>query len=82
MMSEYPECEKLLAFETDRRMITEFCDWLDANNIFMGRFDDGDRLTTLVESADQLIFEYFGIDPAKVEAEQQRLLSAIRNPTN
>ena len=51
MMSEYPECEKLLAFETDRRMITEFCDWLDANNIFMGRFDDGDRFTTLVEWA-------------------------------
>lgn len=42
-MSEYPECEKLLAIETDRRMITEFCEWLDANNIFMGRFDDGDR---------------------------------------
>lgn len=33
MMSEYPECEKLLAIETDRRMITEFCEWLDANNL-------------------------------------------------
>lgn len=41
----------------------------------------GDRFTTLVESADQLIFEYFGINPTKVEAERQRLLSAIRNPT-
>lgn len=59
---EYPECEKLAAIHDERRAITEFIEWA------------GHRIGS--ERLDELIMEFYDIDPDKLETERREMLEA------
>lgn len=65
---KYPECEKWGKVYLDAGAILNFLDWKDARvakEIFI--------------SYEDLVYEYFDIDPKKLEAERSAMLEAMRN---
>lgn len=63
----YPECEKLSAIHDERRAITEFIEWA------------GNRLAnTSATEVDELVMEFYDIDPDKLETERRAMLEEAR----
>lgn len=78
---DYPEHTKLLAIADKSQEIGQFVDWLaEVQGIWVTKSDE-DGLVTNVYSGSALIpllAEYFEIDLTKIEAENRRLLEALR----
>jgi hypothetical protein len=72
-----PECAKLVLVKDKSHTIGEFLDWVQAHaELSLARFDrDGRWMPIRITS---ILAEYFDIDLAKVEAEKQAILEAIR----
>ena len=79
-MSKYPEHEKLQAREPDNRVVSEFLDWLDEKwlEICCDSGIPGGGYTPAGLSKEDLIGEFFGVDPKRLELEKQAMLREIR----
>lgn len=77
-MSEYPEHEKLHAIHAQSQAIGEFLDvFLPSQGITLAETQDG-RLWPTHRTIPSLLAEFFGIDQAKIDAEKDAMLAAIR----
>ncbi len=91
-MSEYPEHEKLVAVKDKSQAIGEFMDWLqNTKGAVLRRWvqytesADGfmfseprDALAPFRGSIEDLLAEFFGIDPKRIEVEKRAMLAACR----
>lgn len=79
-MSEYPECEKLLAVSKESNSIGQFLDWLTGEKGFeLGKYpEDTDHLVPAVYNIEKLLAEYFDIDLDKVEEERLSILASLQ----
>lgn len=66
----YPECEKWAKVHDDAVTIINFTEWVENN---YGEMDEYLRPKT-----EQLLYEYFEIDPKKLEAERSAMLDSLR----
>lgn len=64
----YPECEKWAKVHSDASAILQFMEWRDYRMHGNGP----------VPTTEMLVYEYFNIDPKKLEAERRAMLEAIR----
>lgn len=63
----YPECDKLSKIHDERVAINEFVAWA------------GSRLHGAGEiKTDELVLEFYSIDPDKLETERQAMLAGLR----
>ncbi len=76
-MAEYPEHEKLGAVEVERRAVTEFMEWLDAEGLFVGRWVGGVGCAES-RNAHRLLANYLGIDEDRLELERRAILEKLR----
>jgi len=66
-----------------RGVIEEFLDWLNENEILLGeyiRLSEGcaERLAPILKNRQELLDEFFGIDPVQLEKERRELLEQAR----
>lgn len=73
-MDEYPESEKLAEVATEMRAIRAFLDWADEEQGL--ELEPRDRWRTR-SSTDVLLYEHFGIDEKKLEAERRAMLEKL-----
>ncbi|KKL98792.1 hypothetical protein LCGC14_1820880 [marine sediment metagenome] len=76
-MKHYPECEKLQGLEVEHRAIMEFHDYLASKGFVICEYIEDD-LIHVSKSAQALIFDTYGIDPVKLEAERRQILEDVR----
>jgi hypothetical protein len=78
-MSEYPEHEKLHAIHAQSQAIGEFLDvFLPTQGIVLMEHDPyGDYVPTR-RTIPSLLAEFFDIDQAKIDAEKNAMLAALR----
>lgn len=84
--ADYPEHEKLMNRKTEHKHIQSFCWFLQSNGLLYRREiyedEEGDEQVTYWALKDNdianLIAEYFGIDPVKLEKEKQQMLKILR----
>lgn len=74
---EYPECEKLQGLEAEHRAIMEFHEYLAGKGFIICEYLD-DTLVPVSKSAQALIFDTYGVDPVKLEAERRQILEDVR----
>lgn len=77
---DYPEHKKVRAVQRESQAINDFMEWLqEEKNIGFAYFEEGlgDVLLS-TPSLMELLEEFFGIDPEKLEAEKQAMLDEIR----
>ncbi len=75
----YPECSKMSAAHEESLALSRFVDWCNTSGISFCRFNDEvNQWFPIQEGYEQLFLSYFGIDPAKVEAERQAMLEVQR----
>jgi len=78
-MSKYPECEKMSAVREESQAIGQFLDWLCGEKEYeICSYKDGDILTPIRFSIENLLAEFFDIDLKKVEKEKHAMLVALR----
>ena len=80
---DYPEHEKVKALYREIEAIREFMEWLkEEKEVTLARWDETDveegGLHVVNYHITDLLEEFFGIDPAKIEAEKQEMLDEIR----
>ena len=78
---DYPEHEKVRAIQRESQAIGEFMDWLsEEKEMALYKWDEvaAAHLYHVRSSVGDLIAEFFGIDPMKLEAEKQAMLDEIR----
>lgn len=78
---KYPECEKLNRLGDERRHLAQFLEWCEERRTELGVWTSGeyrDSFDPLNKRHEQLIFEYLGIDPKKLERERRAMLGAQR----
>ena len=91
VLAEMPECDKLNDRRDEWNAIYQFKEWLEEKKIwlahritlreFYGEEYEDEPMETLVpipQTIETLLYEYFDVDPAKLEQERRRLLSSLR----
>jgi len=78
------ELEKHSQTFEQRKTIEEFLDWLNEIEVLLGSyihpFEDSDteRMAPILKNRQELLDEYFDIDPARLEKERRELLEQTR----
>ena len=78
------ELEKHSKTFEQRRIVQEFLDWLNENEILLGEYIkpykamDVERLAPILKNSQELLDEYFDIDPVQLEKERRELLDEAR----
>jgi len=91
VLAEMPECDKLNARRDEWNAIYLFMEWLQEKRIwlactitrreFYGEDYEDEPMNTMVpisQTLENLLYEYFDVDPAELEQERRRLLSSLR----
>jgi hypothetical protein len=82
-MSDYSECDRLVAVAPESHKLGEFLDWLNEQGIHLASYEEfggceDAMLVTRTESYERLLARYFNIDLDKVETERRALLKALQ----
>lgn len=80
-MTAYPEHAKLLAVKDKSQLIGDFFDWALMEGVVFGREVEGDNCfgastwfaPVRKAELDRLLARFFGIDPAALQAEKERM---------
>lgn len=76
--SKYPECEKWAVVHKEAMAIQAFLETLSHKGIVLcEHFGDNDRLAYTHKTNEQLVYEHFGIDGSKIEAERREMIENI-----
>ena len=91
VLAEMPECDKLRDRSDEWNAIYPFIEWLQEKRIwlahritrreFYGEDYEDEPMDTLVpipQTLENLLYEYFDVDPAELEQERRMLLSSLR----
>ncbi len=96
-MSEYPEHDKIRALGSDNHTAGEFLDWLrDEKEYSLCEWIDEERIELpgnhvdiiragyrpINTTTEKLLYEFFGIDPDKIEDEKLHMLETCRRALN
>ncbi len=78
-MSQYPECDKLLAVCEERTLILDFLQWCEVHQL---ELRDWSRLTSnhprsINKTFAELANDYFKLDSTKLEAERQEITKEL-----
>jgi len=77
-MTEYPESDKALAVKDCAQACGEFLDWLHQEKAFtLCEVVNGEYLPVF-RSTEDLLHEFFEIDPVKLEKERRAMLDELR----
>lgn len=71
-MDEYPEHCQLQAHEKENYAISDFLEWLEADDIVLARSDE--TCLPITERPEQLLARYFDIDLKELETEKRDML--------
>lgn len=76
------EIDKMLSVQEESQIIGEFLDWLESQQIILGKYTqlEGMRdewLMPISTSFSQLLADFFGIDLNQVEKERRKILQAL-----
>jgi len=77
---EYPECKKWAKAHDRIMAIQEFREFLDSKGYHIGKKGADDYSYFCVLSAidsEDLLYEFLGVDPKKLEAERRLILKSI-----
>lgn len=78
-MSDYPEHDKLTAVKDQTEAIHDFLEWCAMRGaIQLCEFDERSDHFWPIDSDDNLLAEWAGIDLKKLEAEKRQMLDRIR----
>lgn len=80
-MSEYPEHDKMQAAMPAAQVVGDFLEWLtEVEPIhILARYEGTPpRLEPSPVGIEDLLYEYFGIDRDKIEAEKRQMLERVR----
>lgn len=75
------ELEKHSQTVEQRKTIEEFLDWLNENKILLGGYikpfkdSDTERMAPILQNRQELLDEYFDIDPVQLDKERRELLN-------
>ena len=75
---ETPTLDQLASHAVEEAVLQEFLEWLSSHRYEIaewGQVNDNDLLFPLGGRQDDLIYEYLGVDKAKLEAERRALLA-------
>jgi len=91
VLAEMPECDKLNDRRDEWNAIYPFIEWLQEKRIWLAHrttkrefYGEGyedepmDTLVPIPQILETLLYEYFDVNPAKLEQERRRLLSSLR----
>jgi hypothetical protein len=91
VLAEMPECDKLNDRRDEWNAIYPFIEWLQEKKIWLAHritkrefygeeYEDApmDALVSIPQTLENLLYEYFEVDPAKLEQERRELLSSLR----
>jgi len=91
----YPECDKLSSRTAEWDAIYPFIEWLLEKKIWLAQtitkreyYGEGyedepmDTMVPILQSLDNILYEYFDVDPNKLERERRELLSSLRKKDN
>lgn len=76
---KYPECTKLSDHAGERRTVTEFLEWLEAQGLHLCEYSPGSNFGTYhrtMKSHDALVMGFLEIDTKKLEEERRAMLDA------
>ena len=77
--NKYPECAKLGAVHDQLQIIRGFMEWLSSEKrLGLAGYDEYDRLQWATKNTDQLLMEFYDIDPKKLEEERRAMLEECR----
>jgi len=74
------ELEKHNKTFEQRKAIEEFLDWLNEGKIMLGSYikpfkdSDTERLSPILQNRQELLDQYFGVDPVQLDKERKALL--------
>lgn len=76
------ELQKFAASHEARKAVNDFLDWCEEQGLCLASFEAGKEWPRpLIESRDQMLHRYLGIDPQALERERRALLVAARAAT-
>jgi len=81
---EISELEKHSQTVEQRKTIEEFLDWLNEGKILLGSYiklyedSDTEEMAPILQNRQELLDEYFNIDPVQLEKERRELLEQAR----
>jgi len=91
---ECPECDKLRKRLDEWNVIYPFMEWLQEKKIWLAHtitkreyygenYEDEpmDTMVPIPQSVEDLLYEYFDVDPAELERERREILSLLREAT-
>lgn len=81
---KYPMATRLSELDTEHRTLVNFMEWItgerEGKHYELARLEGvNDFLTPCMERIDNMIFEYLGIDPKKLDQERRQMLEDMRN---
>jgi len=82
-MTNYPECDKLSLYGSERRNIVEFIEWLCENGHGIydrveSRYEVHPGVEPTRKSRESLVLQFLGVDEKELEKERRRILDAQR----
>jgi hypothetical protein len=86
-MTSYPECDRLNAVSSEVSTLSEFLEWIQSDGLVLCRLDDTGKICmdanvfeyfATHESAQDLIYRFFAIDPGKLDRERRAILDELR----
>lgn len=84
MKTKTPELDKIVEAAEDSQKIGEFLEWLSEQEIILAEWTGsdcewcGESLMCMVQTREQLLANYCGIDLVKAEKERQALLDEVK----
>ena len=86
--NKYPEHTRLKEKANEQKIAQKFLDWLlneehprtghEEGFLHLAFYNDNDHMICHIETRENLMGRFLGIDPAKLEAEKRAMLQAIR----
>lgn len=73
----YPVCEKLAEHYDEIVILRNFLDFLNEQEIVLGKWSEHPELHEIMESFDSLTHRYFGIDDIELEKERSAMLKSL-----
>lgn len=80
---EVSECEKLNQVSDENNIIHEFLEWLGSKGMFIARYEEVEeyseaRLLPVTGLQSDMVHDFLGIDPVKLEKERRELLESLQ----
>lgn len=77
--SEYPECDKLDKAHATIVAFLQFLEWASSEKkVFLCEYNKEYEAYFLTSRAEDLLYEFFGIDQTKLEQERRAMLDKLR----